>query len=44
MFKEIIYVYAEKHMKPINRILEQNAELVNVTECGTFWYHCAIKG
>jgi hypothetical protein len=30
LFKEIIAVYSEKHMKPINKICGQNAELLIV--------------
>jgi hypothetical protein len=30
LFKEIIAVYYENHVKPINRLFGQNAEVLNV--------------
>jgi hypothetical protein len=38
LFKEIIAVYSENHMKPIN------TELVNLNVGGTYIYQCASKG
>jgi hypothetical protein len=44
LFKEIIAVYSENHMKPINTLCGQNAELLIVKECGTYSYYEASKG
>jgi hypothetical protein len=38
-FKKIIAVYFENHMKPINTICRQNAELLIVEAGGTYSYH-----
>jgi hypothetical protein len=43
LFREIIPVYSENHMKPINTLCGQNAELLNVKVGGTYSYHCAFK-
>jgi hypothetical protein len=37
LFKEIIAVYSEKHIK-------QNTELLIVKAAGTYSYHSALKG
>jgi hypothetical protein len=44
LFKEIIAVYSENHMKPINALCVQNAELFIVEVDGTYSYHWALKG
>jgi hypothetical protein len=38
-FKEIIAVYYENHMKPINTLCGQNTELLNVKAGGTCRLH-----
>jgi hypothetical protein len=38
-FKEIITVYYENNMKPINTLCGQNAELLIVKTDGTYSYH-----
>jgi hypothetical protein len=43
-FKEIIAVYTEKNMKPINTLCVQNIELLIVKAVGTYSYHQALKG
>jgi hypothetical protein len=43
LFKEIIVVCSEKHMKPMNALCGQNAELLNVIAGGTYSYQCALK-
>jgi hypothetical protein len=43
LFKEIIAVYSENHMKPINTLCGKNAELLIVKEGGTYSYHYALK-
>jgi hypothetical protein len=35
VFREIIAVYSENHMKPTGTICEQNSELINVVHIGT---------
>jgi hypothetical protein len=46
LLREIIAVYSEKHAKPVNKsvLCGKNAELLNVTIRGTYWYHCVLKG
>jgi hypothetical protein len=44
LFKEIIAFYCENRTKPINTLCGQNAELLIVTACGTYIYHCALNG
>jgi hypothetical protein len=39
LFKEIIAVYSENHVKPINTLCEQNSELLIVKAGGTYNYH-----
>jgi hypothetical protein len=39
MFKEIIHVYTENHVEPINK----NKELLFVKAAGTYSYHSASK-
>jgi hypothetical protein len=39
LFKEIIPVYSENHMKPINTLCGQNTELLIVKAGGTYSYH-----
>jgi hypothetical protein len=39
LFEEIIVVYSENHMKPINTLCGQNAELLIVKAGGTRIYH-----
>jgi hypothetical protein len=35
MFKEIITLYSDNHMKPINTLCVQNSEALNVEADGT---------
>jgi hypothetical protein len=44
LFKEIIAVYSENHIKPTNRLCGQNAELLNVKAGGTYSYQRVLKG
>jgi hypothetical protein len=44
MFREIIAVYSENHMKLINPICGQNAELLIVKAGGAYTCHWALKG
>jgi hypothetical protein len=39
LFKGIITVYSENHMKPMNTLCGQKAELLNVKAGGTYNYH-----
>jgi hypothetical protein len=43
LFKEIIAVYIENHMKPINT-LAKNAELLIVKGDAAYGYHWTLKG
>jgi hypothetical protein len=42
--KEIIAVYYEIHVKPINTLYKQNARFLNVKTRGTYKYHSTLKG
>jgi hypothetical protein len=42
LFKEIIAVCSESHMKHVNTLCGQNVELLNVKAGGTYSYHCAL--
>jgi hypothetical protein len=42
MFKEIIAVYSENHVKPINTV--QNAGFLTVKVDGSYSYRSALKG
>jgi uracil DNA glycosylase len=44
LFKEIITVFSENPMKPINTLCGQNAELLIVEAHDTHHYHWALKG
>jgi hypothetical protein len=44
LFKEIIAVYSENHMKHINALCGQNDNFLNVKICGTYSYRYSIKG
>jgi hypothetical protein len=44
LFKEISAVYCEIHMKPINTLFGQSAELLVVEVCGTYNYRWTLKG
>jgi hypothetical protein len=44
LFKEIIVVYSENHMKAINILCGKMEELLIVKEGGTYSYHLALKG
>jgi hypothetical protein len=44
LFKEIIAVYSENHIKPMNALSGKNVELLNIKEGGTYSYHWALKG
>jgi hypothetical protein len=43
LFKGIIAVYCENHMKCINTLCGQNTDLLIVTVGGTWSHHCALK-
>jgi hypothetical protein len=43
LFKEIIAVFTENHMKSINTLCGQNAELLVTKAGGTYSYHWALK-
>jgi hypothetical protein len=43
LFKKIIDVYSENHVKPINTHSGKNAELLNVKACGIYRCHSALK-
>jgi hypothetical protein len=43
LFKEIIAVYSENHMKYITTLCRQNEELLNVKASDTHSYHCVLK-
>jgi hypothetical protein len=43
LFKEIIAVYSENHMKPINTLCGQKAELLNDNAVGAYSYRCALE-
>jgi hypothetical protein len=43
LFKDIIAVYFENHMKPINTLCGQNEDFVNVQAYGKYRYYCALK-
>jgi hypothetical protein len=42
-FKEIISVYTDNHMKPVNAFAWQKSEFVIVKECDTHSYHLGLK-
>jgi hypothetical protein len=44
LFREIIAVYSENHMKPINTLCGQNAEILIIKAGGTYSYHWGFKG
>jgi hypothetical protein len=45
LFKEIIADYFKNHVKHMNTLCEQNAELFNVkADGGTYSNHCALRG
>jgi hypothetical protein len=44
LFKEIIAVYTENHMKHMDTLCEQIVELLKVKAGGTYSYHWALKG
>jgi hypothetical protein len=44
LFKKIIAVYSENHMKPINTLCGQNTELLIIKVTSTHTYHWALKG
>jgi hypothetical protein len=44
LFKEIIAVYSEEHMKHLNTLCGQYAELLNVKVGGAHCYHWVFKG
>jgi hypothetical protein len=43
LFRQIIVVQSVDHMKPINTLREQNAELQTVTAGSTYNYQWALK-
>jgi hypothetical protein len=44
LFTEIFAVYSEYHMKPINTLSEQNAELLNAKAGCSYNYHWPLRG
>lgn len=38
LFKKIIFVYSENHMRPINTIRKENTQLLNVKIAGAYNY------
>jgi hypothetical protein len=44
LYREIIAVCSEIHIKHINTVCGQNVELLNVKSGGTYSYHWALKG
>jgi hypothetical protein len=44
LFKEIIVVYSENLMKPVNTLCGQTAQLFIVIEGGRYSYHWALMG
>jgi hypothetical protein len=43
LLREIINVYSENHVKPINSLWVKSAELFNVKAGGIYLYHFALK-
>jgi hypothetical protein len=43
LFKEIIVVCSGNHMKPINTLCGQNAELLSAKAGDTYSYHWTLK-
>jgi hypothetical protein len=43
LFKEIIAVYSQNHMKGINTLCGQNAEVLVIKAGDTYSYHCVLK-
>jgi hypothetical protein len=43
LFRVITDIYSENHMRPINTLCGQNAELRNVNVCGTCSYPRALR-
>jgi hypothetical protein len=46
LFREIIPVYYENHIRNINVLRGENAGLLNIKANGTYSYHCrlSVKG
>jgi hypothetical protein len=44
LFKVIIVVYSENHMKSLNTLCGQNAKLLIIKAGGRYSYHWALKG
>jgi len=44
LYREIIAVYSEIHIKHINTLCGQNVEMFNVKPGGTYSDHWAVKG
>jgi hypothetical protein len=44
LFKKTIIICSENHAKPMNKIYEKNAELLNAKWGGTYQYHLALEG
>jgi hypothetical protein len=44
LFKDIIAVHSKSHMKPINTLRKQNAELLAVKASGACNYWWGLKG
>jgi hypothetical protein len=43
LFKELITVYSENHIKPKNMLCGQHAELLVIEAGGIFSYHLALR-
>jgi hypothetical protein len=44
LLREIIAVYSENHMKPLNTLCPQSTELLMLKHVVQFYtYHCALK-
>jgi hypothetical protein len=43
LFNGIIAVYSQNHMKPVDALCGQNAELLSIKAGGTCTYHRALK-
>jgi hypothetical protein len=44
LFKKIIVIYSENHVKPINTFCRQNVEVLTVKAGGTYSYQSTLKG
>jgi hypothetical protein len=44
LFREIITVYTDSHVKTLNKLGGINSELLNIIAAGTYNYHQALNG